>query len=1109
MYIENMYKKRGQFFTIDAILAAGILLLVILLVSRSYISEPDKTQVSSMSQDTVRVFTNLKVNDLDNDYVKSLIDTQVITKENNTFLEQIGEFWAEGNIELAKNFTKNVTDILIPARFGLGVYVDGEEIYSRNKAVTRNLISSRKIISGIEKDKPTEGFTSKVVLTGIKSKTTNAYSYFGGYEGDGNLIKRLILPDDVISIVNATLEVDTGGDFDLYINKGYSGSYVKGSAGGGEMLADKFAINESYYGNLKNGTNFFTINFTSEKKFIAGGFLKVRYTTSEINDTVSDGSQTFWLPGIDGIINYYSSYYIPGTLNSMKIHLDFFSNYLTFLRIGNTTVYSNITNGSTTVDLDNSTLESIFTSNGVNYNDLSLKTVPIRLGLDLNGSILGGDVDVILITDVSGSMNWRLDNDGVTGVSRNCDDPNLYNSDTRRISLAMCLDKQFVDVVLNNSQGDTTNRIGLIAYSGVPNYFGTSDSVTIVSTHSLSSDNASLKAEIDTYTASGATGICGAIRQARLMLEQESNESRKKFIVVMADGLANVECDSADEDDTVGCLSRECPNTGFCSANSCLYRVAEDVGSRSSPALGIDFNGSKRLVMISGESTGTFNGYYWNDTKWITDSSYVAGLPDVGSTSAPALAFNLTGDDRWTLIAGESTGEFNGFYWDGDQWVSDSSRVSGLGDVGSDSAPALAFNLTGDDTWTLIAGEDNGRFNGFYWDGDQWVSDSSRVSGLGDVGSDSSPLLVFNLTGDNSWMLISGLGDGRYYSYYWEDNSWFFMCRDFISDKAFDDAENDACKAFVDTQATIFSIGFGPVSKCPVAKSGLKTIAACGQGSYFASTSPNELQNIYNQIAQGILESTYSAQTINVSGGISTSLYSSSYIQLNYSTQELVFGKIPLGFETDRFNNNITTGILTIPENTTVFDAKVTSYSSDKWTDNLVVNGDTVYSLSEYNMNYSLLGDPYIVDIPVDNLNTGTNSLTISTGTSPTNSTGGSEDNRALYTLLVNGFSDFSAVVEKSDGCNWDIKFEDNSTDTIKVPSSYTGSDSCNYETAVYEQNDAMDISTYNLFRNLDIDKNGLLDVKISEENFDFDAVTVTNVPSLWGPAIVEIRVWR
>jgi hypothetical protein len=917
-----MSKKRGQFFTIDAILAAGIFLVVILLVSGSYVSEQDKAQASFMSQDTVRVFTNLRVDELGNEYVQSLIDTGAITRTDNTILEQIGEFWAEDHLELAEKFASNVTYFLVPERFGFGIYVNKEEVYSRDKDVTGNLISSRKIISGIAKKMPTEGFTSKVVLNGIKSKTTNAYSYFSGYEGDGNLVKRLILPDDVISIVNATLEVDTGGDFNLYINGGYSGSYVKGSAGGGEMLADKFSINASYYGNLDNGTNFFTINFTSEKKFIAGGFLKVRYTTSEINDTVSGDGETYWLPGIDGIINYYSSFYIPNTLDNMKIHLDFFSDYPLFFRIGNTTVYSSTGEGSTVVDLDDSTLNSIFLSNGVDFNDLSLKTVPMRLGLNLTESVAGGNADVILITDVSGSMDWRLDST-YTGIERDCDSPYLFNSNTKRISLARCLDKQFVDIVLNESEGPTTNRIGLVSYSGIPNSIPTAGSTVIRSTHDLSSDSASLKDEIeDSYdNPDGATGICSAIRQARAMLEAQSDPSRNKFIVVMTDGLANIQCDPTDEFETVGCIPRMCP------------------------------------------------GAHW----------------------------------------------------------------------------ACGWYYTCDDTFC---------FGG-------------------------------------------------------QEGCLHEECGDWVSTTASNNAIDDACRAFNTTDATVFSIGFGPVGSCSLGNETLLSIAECGGGSYYTSTNAEELQNIYNQIAQTILKATRVAQTINISGDIGTSLHPSSYIQLNYSAQELVFGKIPLSFETERFGNNITTGTLTTPENTTIFDARVTSYSSDKWTDKLIVNGNTVYSLSYYNTNYSLLGDPYIVEIPAENINTGDNSLTISTGTSPTNSTGGSGDDRAIYTLLVNGFTDYTTVVAKSEGCNWIVKFEDNSTSTITVPDTYTGGNSCNYENGDYEPDDAMDIATYNLFSNLDIDKDGLLDIKISEENFDIEDLTVTKVPSLWGPVIVEVRVWE
>lgn len=173
-----MNKKRGVFFTIDAILAAGILFAVILFVSTIYVSEPKKAHVISLSQDMVRVFTNLKVGEVDNDYIKSLIDTGVITRVNNTILEQIGEFWSTDELDLARSLASNVTSSLIPERFGFGVYVDGDEIYLRNKSVARSLVSFRKIISGIEKEKPLEGFSSRAFLSEITSKTNTKFYPF-------------------------------------------------------------------------------------------------------------------------------------------------------------------------------------------------------------------------------------------------------------------------------------------------------------------------------------------------------------------------------------------------------------------------------------------------------------------------------------------------------------------------------------------------------------------------------------------------------------------------------------------------------------------------------------------------------------------------------------------------------------------------------------------------------------------------------------------------------------------------------------------------------------------------------------------------------------------
>ena len=92
---------------------------------------------------------------------------------------------------------------------------------------------------------------------------------------------------------------------------------------------------------------------------------------------------------------------------------------------------------------------------------------------------------------------------------------------------------------------------------------------------------------------------------------------------------------------------------------------------------------------------------------WVSDSSIISGLTDVGLLSAPAV-FQM--GSTWYLISGESDGVFTGWNWNGSQWVSDSSIISGLTDVGSRSTPTV-FQM--DDTWYLISGEYDGVWNGW------------------------------------------------------------------------------------------------------------------------------------------------------------------------------------------------------------------------------------------------------------------------------------------------------------------------------------------------------------------------------------------------------------
>ncbi|MBL7055213.1 hypothetical protein ISS05_05650, partial [Candidatus Woesearchaeota archaeon] len=171
-------KKRGVFFTIDAVLAASIIVMVIVLTSSYYVKETKTKNIDYMASDLVRVLTNIKVNEINNNYINDLVAGGNITRANNTILEQIGEFWSENEIDQASKFARNITEALIPNQFGVGIWVNEELIYSKNKPITRGLVSSKKLISGIAKERPIEGFTSRAFLSKITSKTNTKYYPF-------------------------------------------------------------------------------------------------------------------------------------------------------------------------------------------------------------------------------------------------------------------------------------------------------------------------------------------------------------------------------------------------------------------------------------------------------------------------------------------------------------------------------------------------------------------------------------------------------------------------------------------------------------------------------------------------------------------------------------------------------------------------------------------------------------------------------------------------------------------------------------------------------------------------------------------------------------------
>jgi hypothetical protein len=557
--------SKGIIFTLDILLSIAIIILVIFAFRQigmeEGLEEKSFEELNLVSNDILDALTNLKVYEANTSTINRLVLNGEIKEEdlNKTMLDLIASFWYSGNTSIARNISE---ELLSGLGVCLSIEAGNDVIYQTCNKTGKVYAVASRIETGYEVGKPSYGYVARAFLTSIKNKTTSDYAFFGGYEGDGNITKTLELPADA-KIVSAYIEGVFGNNFTLYINGNFSGLYNISNASSMEPKS-WFVCNATqvYCSYLNPGRNEFSINFSSSKNnYVGGGFIRVTYNTSQ---TFNQSNTSFYyFPGIKGVINVYSSFDTPGNVRDMEVYLHYKTNYTVFLTIGNKTIWRS--NSSLVQQkLDNSTLSSL-----LNYREISNKTVPLRLGTETFTETVGGKADVILITDVSGSMNWRLDSN-TNGVNKDCNHVN--ESDTNRISLAKCLDKEFVQIILNVSG----NRVGLVAYSGKPNYIPTSSSQMIVSTHDLSFNSTSLISQIESYTPSGATGICGALRRAIKMILDQSNSSRARFIVLMTDGLANVQCNPTNENSTVGCIPRICPDTRYCPGGGCLYSACGD-----------------------------------------------------------------------------------------------------------------------------------------------------------------------------------------------------------------------------------------------------------------------------------------------------------------------------------------------------------------------------------------------------------------------------------------------------------------------------------------------------------------------------------------------------
>jgi hypothetical protein len=900
-----------MFFTGDALIASLLIMGVLLAASSFYVHETKTEDISFYSQDVVNVLSNLRCGDVNNSYVANLISHGNITKINNTLLEQIAVFWAEGKNQQSSELFQNVMANLISNELSIGLWINNTLIYELNRSNQNSLSSFRKFVSGIEHDKPVEGYTATIYLKGINSRHTSAFAYFGGFVGQGNLTEKVRLADNITNIDEIYFEVDPSSDFSLYINNNFVQHFVKGSGGGGYMAPDRWYINSSHFSKFHSGYNLIDLKF-GDLGYIAGGFMRITYNTKtrEDDDIIyanNLSSSTYWFPGIRGVINLYDSITVPGTLRSMDVYLKLRSPFPTYLTIGSTVIQ--VSNGSAqnkTVHLTN--LSSYPYS--LNFQYMSNTTIPIRLA-SYNISttnVTGANADVLLITDLSGSMRWKIGSwDENDGVIRACNNPLLYSAvNSRRVSVAKCLDINFTDIVM----GTVGNREWLIDFEDMAHYFSPNPP-------DLTKQN--LINQINSYpnNPSGGTCLCCSINLAYNILTSFTTQNRLKFVVVLTDGIPTYCCGVAGSGG-----NRRCAN-----GTSTTWQYAPSI------------------------CTGGQEDCNNNDCSGPTNNA-------IWSTQRLENAFNVT----------------------------------------------------------------------------------------------------------------------------------------------------------------VYTVGMGPIVGCREANATLKKVAQAGHGTFNASQNATKLRNMFHGIATSIkAQVNQSNQELVIRGNLSiSSLYSGSYIMANFSpiVPQPQYGLIQVSAESPRFGNGISQGRLFLPSSVSLLSLYTTSYSADKWTDNVTLHNGSgwrqTFSLADTFVDYSRLGDPFVVMIPADTISyDANNTIRVKTGTAPNNATNGSAWNRLMFSVMLRNSAGYSNVYAQAAGCNWSILFDDGSSATLKIPATYNGTKKCSFANANFSRNDAIDNSAYTLFGYLDFDNNGKLAVKIGENDLALESLAISEVPSMWGPSIVDVRVWK
>jgi hypothetical protein len=145
--------RRGYFFVIDSLIGCAIISLSLIIILNSDVNDARVIRDYTLVDQYTGFLSTTKIEELNNQYVLELIADGNITDVKRTVLEQIGEFHYNDNLASARNLSANLTDSIIPRKYGYSITILQDfpnkdiVLYQRPSILGRNVSDAQFVLS--------------------------------------------------------------------------------------------------------------------------------------------------------------------------------------------------------------------------------------------------------------------------------------------------------------------------------------------------------------------------------------------------------------------------------------------------------------------------------------------------------------------------------------------------------------------------------------------------------------------------------------------------------------------------------------------------------------------------------------------------------------------------------------------------------------------------------------------------------------------------------------------------------------------------------------------------------------------------------------------------